>query len=226
MRTPLTLLFLFVSLITFSQETTKVENTINNQFDEIYRISSSYQTYKVISKERYQKLKQNVLDSIKSSKRLISEKERLLVTEKNSINETKLLLDKTKKELDSSLKKENSYNYQIFIEEEHPYSKTELLDIQVYKNSLFKLKKPKIYESYQRYLKSYHLKDFDDILIDFYKMMNQKKKNTFWWNSRTHQATYISATGMHLLCLTSMSRLALKRYAIGQTRLEAALSTN
>ncbi len=75
-----------------------------------------------------------------------------------------------------SLKKENSYNYQIFIEEEHPYSKTELLDIQVYKNSLFKLKKPKIYESYQRYLKSYHLKDFDDILIDFYKMMNQKKK--------------------------------------------------
>ena len=108
MRTPLTLLFLFVSLITFSQETTKVENTINNQFDEIYRISSSYQTYKVISKERYQKLKQNVLDSIKSSKRLISEKERLLVTEKNSINETKLLLDKTKKELDSSLKKENS----------------------------------------------------------------------------------------------------------------------
>ena len=108
MRTPLTLLFLFVSLITFSQETTKVENTINNQFDEIYRTSSSYQTYKVISKERYQKLKQNVLDSIKSSKRLISEKERLLVTEKNSINETKLLLDKTKKELDSSLKKENS----------------------------------------------------------------------------------------------------------------------
>ena len=108
MRTPLTLLFLFVSLITFSQETTKVENTINNQFDEIYRISSSYQTYKVISKKRYQKLKQNVLDSIKSSKRLISEKERLLVAEKNSINETKLLLDKTKKELDSSLKKENS----------------------------------------------------------------------------------------------------------------------
>ena len=108
MKTPLTLLFLFVSLFTFSQEVTTEENTINNQFEKIYRISSSYQTYKVISKERFQKLKQNVLDSIKSSKRTITEKENLLLAEKNITKEAKVLYDKTKKELDTSLKKENS----------------------------------------------------------------------------------------------------------------------
>ena len=108
MKTPLTLLFLFVSLFTFSQEVTTEENTINNQFEKIYRISSSYQTYKVISKERFQKLKQNVLDSIKSSKRTITEKENLLLAEKNITKEAKVIYDKTKKELDASLKKENS----------------------------------------------------------------------------------------------------------------------
>ncbi|WP_176239035.1 ATP-dependent helicase [Mariniplasma anaerobium] len=74
------------------------------------------------------------------------------------------------------LKKNKRYDYNIFIEDEHHFTKAELLDIQVYKNSYFKTKKPKIYDSYQTYLNNYHLKDFDDILIDFYKLINTKNK--------------------------------------------------
>jgi hypothetical protein len=100
---------LLLSSVSFAQETVIEDtNSIENQFDKIYRISTTYQVYKVISKDGYQRLKLNVLDSLKSSKKIISEKESLLLTERSSIKETKTLLSKTKSELDSALKKENS----------------------------------------------------------------------------------------------------------------------
>ena len=76
------------------------------------------------------------------------------------------------------LKKSLNYMFKIFIEDEHNFTKKELLDIQVYKNSHFKKKKPKIFDDYQNYLNTYHLKDFDDILLDFYEISQKKKKKT------------------------------------------------
>jgi hypothetical protein len=100
---------LLLSSVSFAQETViKDTNTIENQFDKIYRTSTTYQVYKVISKDGYQRLKLNVLDSLKSSKKIISEKESLLSVERSSIKETKTLLAKTKLELATALKKENS----------------------------------------------------------------------------------------------------------------------
>ena len=105
----LTFTAILLSAISFAQETDiEDNNSIKNQFDKIHRISTTYKIYKVISIDRYQVLKQNVLDSLNSSKQLISEKESLLVTERSSVKETKVLLAKTKLELDTALKKENS----------------------------------------------------------------------------------------------------------------------
>ncbi len=104
----LTLLFFFTIAFSFSQETTENLNSLENQFDKIYRTSTSYQIYKVISKERFQRLKLNVLDSLKASKKTISEKETLLKVEKETVAKTKTLLTKTQSELDMALKKENS----------------------------------------------------------------------------------------------------------------------
>jgi len=61
----LLILLLLISTFAVSQETKKDTLTIEEQFDRIYRISSSYQEYKVIRKTTYQGLKTNVLDSIK-----------------------------------------------------------------------------------------------------------------------------------------------------------------
>ena len=100
---------ILLSSVSFAQETiTEDTNSIESQFDKIYRTSTTYQVYKVISKDGYQRLKLNVLDSLKSSKKIISEKENLLLTERSSIKETKTLIAKTKLELDSALEKENS----------------------------------------------------------------------------------------------------------------------
>lgn len=103
----ITLLLLSVT-ISFSQVTTEDTNSLENQFDKIYRTSTTYQVYKVISKDKYQRLKLNVLDSLDSSKKLISEKENLLKIERENIEKTKELLSKTQSDLDLANKKENS----------------------------------------------------------------------------------------------------------------------
>lgn len=62
------------------------------------------------------------------------------------------------------LKKENN-TIQIF-KSNDLYSEKNLLKISLYKNSLFQTKKPKIYDSYQTYLKNNHLYDFDDLILN------------------------------------------------------------
>lgn len=105
----LALIALLLSSVSFSQETPLDDtNSIENQFEEIYKKSSTYQIYKVISKDKYQRLKLNTLDSLKDLKETIAQKESLLLKEKSNIEETKKLLDKAEIDLNTSLKKENS----------------------------------------------------------------------------------------------------------------------
>lgn len=104
----LTLFILSITLSTFSQETTTEDTTLKGQFDKIYRTSTNYQVYKVISREKYLKLKQNVLDSLEKTKMLTVEKENLLNKEKESVKKTQELLSKTKLDLDLANQKENS----------------------------------------------------------------------------------------------------------------------
>lgn len=109
MKLHILLTAILLSSVSLAQETViEDNNSIKNQFDKIYRTSTTYQVYKVISKDGYQRLKLNVLDSLKSSKKIISKKESLLLSEISSSKETKTLLAETKLELETALKKENS----------------------------------------------------------------------------------------------------------------------
>jgi len=105
------ILFLITSFTAFTQETIEEDSSIEGQFNRIYRISTTYQTYKVIDNEKYVNLKSNVLDSLRKSKKLISEKENLLKTEREYIEELNLSLDKTKLDLEITLQKENSVSF-------------------------------------------------------------------------------------------------------------------
>jgi gas vesicle protein len=101
--------FLIVSGFSITaQESVTEENTLENQFDRIYRISTSYQTYKVISKEGYQKLKNNVLDSLNQIENTLSEKVSLLKTKESDIQKLNEKINNTQINLDASIKKENS----------------------------------------------------------------------------------------------------------------------
>lgn len=107
---------LFFALLTcisfFAQQTTpdtpQEDTSLKGQFDKIYRISTTYQVYKVIDKEKFLKLKKNVLDSLQDAKELILEKENLLKIERENIKKTKEVLAKTKEDLETSNLKENS----------------------------------------------------------------------------------------------------------------------
>ncbi|QOD62100.1 hypothetical protein H9I45_06570 [Polaribacter haliotis] len=107
-----TFCLLISTIFSFAQETTlekvQEDNSLEGQFDKIYRTSTSYQTYKVISKEKFQKLKRDVLDSIKLSQRLVSEKESLLKFERDNVLKIQTNLTKTQLDLETATNKENS----------------------------------------------------------------------------------------------------------------------
>ncbi len=105
------LLFSFTVSLSFSQENKDTKKSIENQFDEIYKKSNSYQAYKIIKKRYYQDLKQNTLDSLERSKKIISDKDRLLFTQKNKLKKDSILLSKTTLELKDSIKREKSISF-------------------------------------------------------------------------------------------------------------------
>jgi preprotein translocase subunit SecF len=94
--------------ISFSQEPVVEDISINGQFETILRSSNNYQIYKVINKEKFLQLKQNVLDSIKTSQNLVTQKNRLLKAEKETIKRTQDSLNKTQLELSATVLKEDS----------------------------------------------------------------------------------------------------------------------
>ncbi|TVZ57198.1 hypothetical protein OD91_2508 [Lutibacter sp. Hel_I_33_5] len=105
------LLFLLLSTSSIiAQENTNQQNTLQVQFDAIYRTSSSYQDYKVIRKTRFQKLKTDVLDSIKELKNVIQEKEKLILTTSAEKNKLKTEIEQVQGNLDNAISKDNTVN--------------------------------------------------------------------------------------------------------------------
>ncbi len=77
------------------------------------------------------------------------------------------------------LKEDFKITFEMFETTESPFKKEELLAIANYKNSLFKLVKPKTYDKYQDYLSANKLKDFDDLLLDFIQQIKIANRYKF-----------------------------------------------
>jgi preprotein translocase subunit SecF len=102
---------LLLTTISFAQETAVEDISINGQFETILRTSTNYQGYKVINKEKFLQLKQNVLESIKTSQNLVIQKNRLIKAEQQTSKRTQSLLNKTQLELSATLLKEDSISF-------------------------------------------------------------------------------------------------------------------
>ena len=108
----ITPLFILVAIKIAAQETIVEEpKTLENQFDKIYRTSTTYQTYKVISMNKYLELKKNVLDSVKATEKTIADKDELLASERANIVKLEKELNETKANLTASTEKENSISF-------------------------------------------------------------------------------------------------------------------
>jgi preprotein translocase subunit SecF len=102
---------ILLSITSFAQETVVEDISINGQFETILRISTNYKGYKVINKEKFFQLQQNVLDSIKTSQNLVTTKNRLLKADKQTIQRTQDLLNKTQLELSATVLKADSISF-------------------------------------------------------------------------------------------------------------------
>lgn len=113
MKIRLTTLFvLFICILSFSaQESDNQKITLEQQFDDLYRKSTSYQVYKVISKEKYQQLKKNVLDSISTLNDKILKKDNQLKENNTEIEKTKQELSTIRQNLSSAVSRENSISF-------------------------------------------------------------------------------------------------------------------
>lgn len=86
------LLILFFLRISFAsaQDSTATENslrsgTITSQFDYIYRVSNNFQEYEVVKKSNLEQLKANVLDSIRTMSKEVSDHRAKMSTMNDSI---------------------------------------------------------------------------------------------------------------------------------------------
>jgi preprotein translocase subunit SecF len=102
---------LLLTTISFAQETAVEDISINGQFETILRTSTNYQGYKVINKKKFLQLKQNVLESIKTSQNLVIQKNRLIKAEQQTSKRTQSLLNKTQLELSATVLKEDSISF-------------------------------------------------------------------------------------------------------------------
>ena len=108
------LLILKSSFIFSQAETTEPiteSKTIEGQFYKMYRISSTYQAYKVIDKDAFIVLKNNVLDSIKKTKKALVELKNLLKNERETITYLNESINKTQLELENALSKEDTISF-------------------------------------------------------------------------------------------------------------------
>ncbi len=107
---PLLIIF-FMSISVSSQETAKDTLTLPEQFDKIYRTSSSYQEYKVIRKTRYQKLKANVSDSLNTLKKELESKKQLISSQKDSLQNIKKINTILETDLKLLISEKNSIHF-------------------------------------------------------------------------------------------------------------------
>lgn len=63
----------------------------------------------------------------------------------------------------------------LYDETKGPFTKKQTLSFSIYKNGLFKGLRPRGFKAYQRYLNAHDLIDYDDILIEFDRLLEQRK---------------------------------------------------
>lgn len=108
MKTNLFLIAFFFSLCSFAQEKNTEANTIDTQFNTIYRKSTSYQEYKVIGKIAYKDLQKNVLDSIKKLNTELKSKNTQISTQNSAIKKLDTDNNELTTKLTDAIDKENS----------------------------------------------------------------------------------------------------------------------
>jgi len=101
------IIFLLISTIGFSQ----TENTLENQFDEVYNRSNNYQEFKVVKRADLNSLKKSTLDSIAVYKNALAQLQGELDSQKIELGLIQSNLKETREKLLLAEQKENDISF-------------------------------------------------------------------------------------------------------------------
>lgn len=104
-------IFIFTQSIIAQENLPEQPNTVENQFNELYKKSNNYQIYKVIKKNEYLRLQKSILDSIKVIKTDAASKQVKINEQQKSITELQTKIDALNSDLTTSIGKEDAISF-------------------------------------------------------------------------------------------------------------------
>ncbi|MFC5191484.1 hypothetical protein ACFPIK_06865 [Algoriphagus aquatilis] len=124
--TALVVFFIF-HLPTYAQDTTSVQNSLNSgtitsQFDYLYRVSNGFQEYEVVKKANLEKLKTNVLDSVRVLKKEIADLKLKQSSVVDSLANFSQILEQANQEKEAAILEKDSFSFLGFAIEKNLYS--------------------------------------------------------------------------------------------------------
>lgn len=111
MKSLISSILIFIVIISLNAQESKDTLTIPEKFDKIYRISTSYQEYKVVGMQRFQNLKKEVLDSLNDLKSEIKIKNELIQAQKDSISDITKVAEIVESDYRQTLSKTRSIDF-------------------------------------------------------------------------------------------------------------------
>lgn len=104
-------IFIFTQSIIAQENLPEQPNTVENQFNELYKKSNNYQIYKVIKKNEYLRLQKSILDSIKVIKTDAASKQVKINEQQKSITKLQTKIDTLNSDLATSIGKEDAISF-------------------------------------------------------------------------------------------------------------------
>jgi len=104
-------IFIFTQSIIAQENLPEQPNTVENQFNELYKKSNNYEIYKVIKKNEYLRLQKSILDSIKVIKTDAASKQVKINEQQKSITELQTKIDTLNTDLATSIGKEDAISF-------------------------------------------------------------------------------------------------------------------
>lgn len=106
-NTFLILILLFITSFGFSQ----TENTLENQFDDVYNRSNNYQEFKVVKRTELNSLKESTLDSISVYKNALVQMQSELESQQIELGLIQTSLKETNEKLQKTEQRENEISF-------------------------------------------------------------------------------------------------------------------
>lgn len=94
-----------------TQENSLNSGTIESQFDYIYRVSNNFEEYEVVRKSNLEKLKSNILDSLRTMRKQVSELKSMQATQSDSIQQITQNLEQETELKEAAIDQKDSFNF-------------------------------------------------------------------------------------------------------------------